>query len=256
MARRGKGIVIDDSTFQKRAKALARKLKVDEYVFVKEQTGLLARDVAIKTPPYVKFPKLNQKVIATKADEMQGRKAIKGDLLNIAIPVKPATFTWAKRTFGNRRIYDGKEQIGLGLIHSESELKSWHIRNRRSNGRTRRNLERNRYWVKQTIFNKYLKEKYADIGIAKASFAKIGVQLGNNGSVPAWVSRQFGKATGRGRMARVATGPYGLISGKARGLSHVFKHLPRIQRDRLIKAELRLKAIAREASKKAGFKVV
>ena len=55
-------------------------------------------------------------------------------------------------------------------------------------------------------------------------------------------------------MTKTAKGPYGLISGAAKGLWHVKRHLPALERNRLIKAVKRLEYINRQAIKKAGFK--
>jgi hypothetical protein len=255
MARRsGKGIIIDDSTFQKKARRLAKLLKINEYDFVKEQTGLLARDVAMKTPPYRKFP-VNPKSIGTNADKLAGFNAVKRDIENVVVPVKSPVARWAKKTFGNRPIYEGKERIGLGVIESEGQLRSLHQKNRGANGRTKHRLDSNKYWVAKSIFNKYLKTQRENVGISKAAFVKASLQLGAKGVIPAWVKRHVGKVSGGGRMSRTAKGAYGLIRGSAPGLSHVFRNLRRIERDRLIKAVKRLEFIGKQAAKKSGFKV-
>lgn len=255
MARRGKGIVIDDSTFQKRARALARKLKVDEYAFVKEQTGLLARDVAKYTPPFASFPSKGGKSIGTSKDAKAGKMAVLQSIAQIVTVKETGVIRWAKKTFKGKPIYRGKKLIALGIIESESELGSWHRRNRRANGRTRPLKGDQRYWISKRLFNRYVKAEQKKVGIAKATFAKAGMLLGSKGKSLAFISQHFSRANGSGRMARTSKGAYGLIRGSSPGLWHVFKRIPTIERDRLIKAVKRLEFIGKAASKKAGFKV-
>ena len=80
MARKRKSLIVDDSVFQKRARRLAKLLKVDERQFVREQGGLLARAVAIYTPPYATFPDSKKKTIGSKKDFDEGRNAAKRDV--------------------------------------------------------------------------------------------------------------------------------------------------------------------------------
>lgn len=256
MARRGKGIVIDDSTFQKRARALARKLNVDEYDFVKDQTGLLARDVAKFTPPFASFPSKRGNSVGTSKDAKAGKMAVLQDISQIVTPQDMGVIKWAQNTFKGRAIYKGKRMIALGVITSETELAAWHRRNRRANGRTRPLKHNQRYWVSSRIFKRYVKSQQQKVGIAKATFAKAGAQLGAKGKILAFISQHLGKASGSGRMARTAKGPYGLIHGRSPGLYNTNRFLPMLERDRLIKALKRLQFIGRQAAKKSGFKVI
>jgi hypothetical protein len=256
MARRsGKGIIIDDSTFQKKARALARKLKIDEYDFVKEQTGLLARDVAKYTPPFASFPTKGGKSVGTSKDAKQGKMAVLQSIAQIVTVKETGVLRWAKKTFKGKPIYRGKVMIAQGIIESESELAQWHRRNRRRNGRTLPLKGDQKYWVSKRLFNRYVKAEQKKVGIAKATFAKAALQLGAKGKTLGFISQHFGRASGAGRMARTGKGPYGLIRGSSPGLWHVFKRIPTIERDRLIKAVKRLEFIGKQAAKKSGFKV-
>ena len=255
MARRGKGIVIDDSTFQKRARALARKLKVDEYDFVKEQTGLLARDVALFTPPYLKFPRFTRKDVGNPKDLLAGRIAVQRDVQQICTVKRVGTIRWAQKTFQGKPIYRGGRQVALGVIDTVAELAVWHRRNQRRGGHTEPLMGEDRYWVASNIFREYLRYQKSNVGIAKSAFLKASLQLGAKGAINPAIKKHVGKTQGQGRMARTDKGAYGLISGRAKGLSHVFRILPMLERNRLIKAVKRLEFIGRAASKKAGFKV-
>ncbi len=255
MARRGKGIVIDDSTFQKRARALARKLKIDEYDFVKEQTGLLARDVAKFTPPYASFPRKSGNTVGGAKDIKAGKMAVQRDVQQICTVKRVGTIRWAQKTFQGKPIYRGGKKSALGVIDTVGGLAAWHDRNRDSRGHTKPLMGEDRYWVASTVFNKYMKMQKSNVGIAKSAFVKASRQLGAKGKVHNSIMAHVGKVSGSGRMSKTGKGAYGLISGRAKGLSHVFRLLPMLERDRLIKAVKRLEFIGKQASKKAGFKV-
>ena len=70
------GAKFDDTVFQQRAAALARNLGKDEFEFVKQQTGLLAREVARHTPPFAVFPSGGGTSLGTRADKVQGEWAV------------------------------------------------------------------------------------------------------------------------------------------------------------------------------------
>ena len=258
MARRGKGIVIDDSTFQKRARRLAKWLKVNEYDFVKEQTALLAKETARFTPPYAVYPRKKESkgtAIGKKEDEFKGQKAIKNSVENVVFVQEDAVIDFMLERFGTRPTYKGKRQTSLGVIRDKSQLYRLHQRMRRPSGRTLP-MRGIRHWVKRSFLDQYLEEQYKKVGISKAAFAKAGMMLGMKAKVPKWVKRHLGKVSGSGRMARTSKGAYGIIRGNAPGLWHTSREVSKLQRDQLIKAVGRLRRIARAESKKAGFKVV
>jgi hypothetical protein len=256
--RRGKDIVIDDSTFQKRARRLAKLLKVNEYDFVKEQTALLAKETARFTPPYKVYPRKKESkgtAIGKKEDEIQGQLAIKNSVENIIFVQEDGVIDRMWEIFRNRPTYRGKRQTSLGIIENKSQLRRLHQRMRRPNGRTLP-IRGIRHWVHQALLDEYLEEEYKKVGISKAAFAKAGMMLGMKAKVPKWVKRHIGKVSGGGRMARTSKGAYGIIRGNAPGLWHTSREVYKLQRDQLIKAVGRLRRIARAESKKAGFKVV
>ena len=255
MASRDIALVIDDSTFQKRARALARKLKIDEYDFVKEQTGLLARDNAKYTPPYASYPSKGKSTIGSTEDHMRGIEAVRQDILKIIYPQEQKVIDWAIANFGTRPTYKGGQKTSNGVLLSINQLKRWHDKNRNKKGRTRPLKSEFRYWVSYPILDKYIDMEIENVGISKAAFAKAGLQLGAKGSIPKWVKRHIGKVSGGGKMARTSNGAYGVIFGRAPGLAHLYGKTKSIQRDRLIKALKRLEFIGKQASKNAGFKV-
>lgn len=256
MARRGKNVIIDDSVFQKKARALAKRFKVDEYDFVKEQTGLLARDVAKYTPPFAIYPSKGKTTIGSKQDLHTGIESVRSDILQIVYGQEQKVINWAIRRFGTRPTYRGSRQTSKGVLLSVHELRRWHEKNRRANGKTRPLKAEDRHWVSYAILDNYIDSEIEKVGISKAAFARASLALGAKGSVPAWVKRHLNFATGFGRMANTSKGPYGVVRGSAPGLWHVFPKLQMIQRDRLIKAVKRLERIGKDAAKKAGYKVI
>ena len=255
MARKSKSLIVDDSVFQQRARRLAKLLKVDERQFVREQGGLLARAVAIYTPPYATFPDSRKKTIGTKKDFDEGRNAAKRDVDQITTEVEGVT--WAKKQFGSGKIYRGRKQVGAGVIDNLAQLKRWHNKNRRANGKTRRVDHSERFWVEKTLLDNYKKQLIKNVGISKAGPAKAALQLGAKGSIPKPVKIHLGRVKASGRMAQTSKGPYAMIRASASrspGLAHVQHLMPMIMRDRLIKAVKRLRYIKRQSVKRAGFK--
>lgn len=254
-------IYIDDSEFQRKARKLAKKLGVDEYDFVKEQTGLLAREVAKMTPPYASFPSLYKGTsIGTAKDIKHGKFAVLKDLKQICfvVPEEVAERVhrqtkggpiWRRDTSGSNKI------VAPGVITNLGALRSWHHSNENARGRTRKLQVPHLPWVGDKLFDQYVKSQQANVGIAKAAFWLASVALGAKGAAPAAVKKIAYKSSGGGSMHKTIKGPYGLIDGKARGLSHTLKHLPKLRRNRLIKAVKRLEYISRKAVKASGFKV-
>lgn len=253
MVKRGKGIVIDDNVFQQRARKLARLYKVEENAFVREQTALLARDVAKYTPPFDKFPGKGSRSIGTGKDKKAGINALDRDINYITTAQKIGDINWALQTFGaGRPIFKGRKQISKGVLTSVNQLRRWHKQNRSArSGRTEPLQHDQKYWVSEQIVKKYKKSESVKVGISKAAFAKAAMQLGSKAAVPAWIKRHLGGASGRGKTVRTSTGAHGLIRGKAPGLAHVKRLLPMIEADRLIKATKRLRILKRSIAKKS-----
>lgn len=249
-----KRIYVDDSEFQRKAKKLARKLKIDEYDFVKEQTGILAREVAKMTPPYVTFPKLTGTGIGTAKDIKAGEWAVYHDLRQICIVVPDNIADWARRVFKGGAIYKKGQVIAPGVFSSVGFMREWHEKNKMPNGRTRELSKPLLPWVAQSVFEIYLKSEQANVGVAKAAFYKASLALGAKGAAVKGIKRHLIRTSGDGNMKRAKKGPIATISGRADGLWHAVKHLPRLQRNRLIKAVKRLEFVGRQSAKKAGFK--
>ena len=249
-------IEIDTSVFHKRVRALAKKLGKNEKEFVKQQTGLLAREVSRMTPPYASFPKLsNTASVGSAKDIKAGKGAILGDMLKICTTRKSPTIRWAKKTFNGGPVVFEK-QVAAGVITTEAELHAWHRRHTNIRNRTWTLAFNERCWVAPVVLNKYLKKEYQRVGNAKATFYKVAVSLGAKVTAPPNVKKNAPRASGSGKITKGARGTVGIIKGKSGGLYHVIRHLPMLRKNRLIKALKRGEFVMKKAAKDADFKVV
>ena len=256
MANKSKTVKIDDGVFQSKMRKMAKRAKIDEYEFIKEQGALYARDIAKATPPMV-GGKINLKKasIGSVADRKQGEWAMWNDLRQIFVIQEPQVIQWAFATFGRGKIYKGRTQTGAGIALSINEIRRFHLLNMRNNGRTRSLKYEDRLWVSEKILAKYFKEEKKNVGSAKASIAKAMVGINPKQKVPGWISRNMGKASSSGHMVRASKGPRAVIRASAAGLQHVFSKLNFLQRFRLVAMEKRMKAMVRANAKKSGFRV-
>ena len=249
----GNDVVIDDSEFQRKAKKLAREHGVDEREFIKEQTGLLARDAAKFTPPWASFPRFTGTGVGTAKDIKIGKIAIKNDLKKICTVIKDKqVINWAKKQ--KNGIYSKGIKVAPFAIDDEADLKRWHRSNMRGRGRTSDMAYNLRPWVYSAVFNKHLKKEQSKVGIAKASFVKASLDLGAKGTAPKAVMNNLSKPSGSGKIIKTAKGPHGVLSARAEGLFHTKRFLPQLMTNRLKKAVKRLQYIGRQSAKNAGFK--
>ena len=247
---------IDDSVFQRRARKLAKIYGVDEKEFIKNQTGLLAREAAKMTPPWDGFPKLTGTGVGTGKDIKAGKMAIRYDLFKIASPRKKGVVTWAINTFKGQPIYYKGKIVAPFAIDDETTLAQWHNKWQLPNGRTSKMAADARPWVSEPVFNRYLKKEQVKAGIAKAAFVKASLDLGAKGTIPVSILKNIAVPFGSGKVAKTSKGPKGTIDARADGLWHTKRHLPKLMTNRLKKAVKRLEYIGRQSAKKSEFKVV
>jgi len=251
-----KDIDIDDSVFQQRVAALARKLGKDEFEFIKNQTGILAREVARMTPPYAVYPTLtNSASVGSAKDIAAGKGAVAKDLYKICSTRKSPVIRWAMSTFGLGPVVF-ETQVAAGVITNIKDLSNWHGKNQGLNNRTKWLPVASRYWVSEILFNKYRIQEQKKVGTAKSAFYKAAIQLGAKVTAPAAVKNNIFNSGGGGAMKRGAGGSSGIITGKAGGLFHTNKFLPMLRKNRLIKAVKRGEFLMRKAAKDSKFKVV
>ena len=110
-------VKIDDAVFQSKMRKLAKRYKVDEYNFIKEQGALYARDMAKAAPPFadgvINFKKQS---IGSSKDKKQGEFAMWNDLQKIfVVQEDPQVIQWAVATFGRGPIYKGERKQARAL---------------------------------------------------------------------------------------------------------------------------------------------
>jgi len=252
-----KDVDIDDAVFQQRIAALARNLGEEQAGFIKNQTGILAREVARMTPPYATYPKLtNTASVGTAKDIAQGKIAITKDLNKICIIKDLADVKRARKAFGTGPVHFGF-QSGGGTIINVAEFHEWHKRCLyKGRNRTRKVTYYSRYWVTQTVFNRYAKSQHQYVGRAKATFYKAAVNLGAKVTGPAGVKNNAPFVSSSGKVNTRGDFSEGVIKGKAGGLDHTIRHLPMLRSNRLKKAVIRGEYLLKQAAKDANFNVV
>jgi len=251
-----KDIDIDDTLFLQRTKALARKLGEGQKDFIQNQTGILAREVARMTPPFATFPKLSGTAsVGTAKDIAMGKQAITDDLYNICSIRELKTVKWARKAFGTGPVYFESQAAG-GTIINEAELHAWHKRNLRPSNTTRKLPNISKFWVTQTIFNRYAKNQHQYVGRAKATFYKVALKLGAKVTAPANVKNNALLVSSSGVVNTKGGFAEGVIKGRAGGLFHTIGWLPMLRNNRLIKAVKRGEYIMKQAAKDSGFDTV
>lgn len=248
-----KNITVDDTVFRAKLVKLARKVGVNEKKFVREQAGFLAREIARYTPPYASYPTGASLKMGTADDFKTGKNAILNDLLIICQVRKPKTINWAIREFKGGPIYYKNKRIAPGVLQDIGELARWHKQNKGSKGRTKMLPDIDKPFVKTTVFNKYKRFLFSEVGSSKAAFAKAALALGSKGSIPLPIQKNLSGASGSGSMRKRSKGYIGFVSGRAKGLYHVRGGLLKeIKRNRLIKAHKRLGFITRKLVREAN----
>ena len=251
-------IKIDDAVFQSKMRKLAKRYKVDEYDFIKEQGALYARDMAKAAPPFadgvINFKKQS---IGSSKDKKQGEFAMWNDLQKIfVVQEDPQVIQWAVATFGRGPIYKGKKKTGKGVALTMSEIKRWHHRNMMpSSGRARALKYDQRLWVSEKILLQYFKKEKTKVGTAKAALAEAMVRINPKQRVPAWIKRNMSRADGKGRVLRSSKGPRAIIRASAYGLRSISSKIGFLQRFRVKAMEKRMINLVRANAKKSGLKV-
>jgi len=247
-------IEVDDSVFKKDTATFLAKIGKEEKTFIREQSGMVGRDLAKYTPPFVKgtWPDFNKDSIGTAADIKAGKNAVAGGIASICMrPSSKKTINQKIKAFGrNAPVYKGKQRIAFGVIDNMKDLANWHYKNRTSQGRTLKVAAIDRPMVWKSIFNKYIKRRQEDVGIAKAGFYKASLKFGAKAKAPPNIKKNAGKAAGLGILKQTKEGWVGNISGTSKGAEYTVNKLPMIERNRGKKAAKRLEILAKKRAKK------
>ena len=253
--RKYKDVEIDDSVFQERVVKLARKFKVDEKQFIKDQSRLLAREASKFTPPFSKFPDWHRGTsVGSKDDIEQGEWAVYNDLKRI-FEVLPDDVIWKEHKYSKGGpVYRFNTIRSPGVITNAFKMHQWHRDNKRPNGRTKKLKRPGIPWVGESLFHEYVKSQQASVGMAKASFLKASLAFGGKSSATPKIKRHLARTSGSGSLVKTGKGYDGHMVARAEGLYHLKRLLPHLRRNRTKKAEKRLEILAKKAIKESGFK--
>lgn len=265
-----KPFTLNDGVFQSKLRKMAKKAKIDEKDFIKEQSALFLRDLISITPPIeagtfgltrttiskkTGKKSVRARPIGTKGDREQGEGALRIDLLYIFSPQKPDVISWAFSKFGRGKLRRGEKITGAGIALTSSEIRKWHRKNLDRRGRTRPLPTEDRLWVSEKLLDNYFKIEKKDVGTAKASLAKAMKAINPRQSVPKWISNNFSRTTGRGSLSVSSKGPTARSKSSAYGLDQVVGKLKSVEKWRSEAMEKRMLNLIKANARKAGLKV-
>lgn len=255
-----KGIEFDTTLWKKRSKDVIKILKIDEPKFVKEQAGLLAELATKITPPFKEFPKFEKGGYATKGAKGAGDKATRAGFYSAVKNIGKES-TWKNKDIrlairrGDTAYLEGRLKYVKGGKKKDLDVHFYsdNRRNKKRNNRGRVNKGTQPFvGLKDSDVKAGLKRALGNVGISKASLAKIAVKLGRK-NPPDWIKRHFGRVS---HSMTVTKNPSVIrFKTSAPGLDVVARNLRRIERFRMIAMEKRLESLVRAAAKKSGFKV-
>lgn len=260
---------IDDAVFQSKIRKMAKRAKVDEFDFVKQQGALYAIDFAKYAPPYVSFPSgnISKRPVATDADIDQGEMAILNDCKRIFRAKPRGYIVFLAKEYGRGMVNTKRvtkrgrvsdiEYAAIGMdLH---DMYKFHERMMQpSGGRTSWRQDINSMWVPDNLFEQYVEWRSRNIGLAKATLIKAARKINpkvRTPKTPAKVRKMVKKATARGGVFRKPKGAQARFTAIAYGLQHLKGHVGRIQRGRMKAMETRLLYLVKASAKKSGFKV-
>jgi len=255
-----KGFKVDARHWNRKSRDIIKALKIDEPKFVKEQAGLLAELAAKVAPPFKEFPKMKGSGYASSGSQGAGIGAVKAGFFS-ALERVGSIASWKDKKIkkairaGDTNYLEQRFKHFNKSVKHNLNVKDYTDRERDKKRNNRGRVTRGTQpFVGMTTkdVNAGLKRAVGNVGIAKASLAKIAVKLGRK-NPPKWIARHFGKV----RHTMTVTKNPSVIRFKtsAKGLDVVANNLKRIERFRLNAMEKRLESLLRANAKKAGFKV-
>ena len=256
-----KTFTVDDALFRMQAKKLIRKLKIEEHKFIKEEAGLLAQLFAKVTPPFKSFPKMSGRPnYTTSGAQKQGALAVKTDF-NRAIKRMGNIRDWKSKSI-REAIKNGDIERLKAILRNmrnsnkhnlDVEKYTENLRNRQRNkrGRVGRNIKPV-VAIQNSDINKGLRAAVNNLGIAKATFAKVAVSLGRP-NPPRWIARHFNKINPTVSVQKSPARVRFVVSAK--GLDVASRRIQSVERFRLKAMVQKLERMVKAESKKKGFKV-
>lgn len=252
-------LTVDATLFRAKAKKLVKQLKLDEHKVVKEQAGMMAELMTKVAPPFKKFPKFSAGY-ANGGAQGAGVDSVKSGFFS-AVQRVGSIGSWKDKNIrkairaGDTNYLEQRFKRMKGSNKHDLKVKKYSDRERdKSRNRRGRVSKTTMPFVALSTkdVNQGLKRAVSNVGIAKASLAKVAVKLGRK-NPPKWISRHFGKVNSVVSIKRKPVSISFRVSAK--GLDVVEKNLKRIERFRMNAMTKRLESLVRANAKKAGFKV-
>jgi len=256
-----KSFTVDQTLFRAQTQKLVRQLKLDESTVVREQGGLLATLLAKMTPPFKTFPKMQGKPVYTTGGALGiGKAAVKKDFFR-SIKLMGTEKQWNDKGMKAAIVRGDTDYLQKRLTYMKGSVKQGlrvrhynnGIRDAQRNTRGRINTGTQPIvMMNSPLIKKGLDRALNNVGIAKASFAFVAMQLGRP-KAPDWISKHFGNPiTGRPSVSRNPARVR--FTSSAKGLDVVSRKLKAIERFRMVAMVKRLESLVRADAKKAGFK--
>ena len=215
---------VTSKLLERKIKEFEREFSVSGQKLLRQQTRLLARDLAFETAPYG----------LSKSSQKMGENTIKGDIIGrvrvgdekttnrqplfFVIDEPQVRKNFKASPQGHQKLWvnkDGKvyavEKTFFRPNASVDEMRAHHKRYFKNGRRTRagsftRDVGRWRFIDKMTVgkkaLNNYLKFVFQRVGLSKAGWVKAGSTFGKVTGIPKWVSRHLDKVKGTASIKR------------------------------------------------------
>lgn len=257
-------VKVDSNLLKVKIRKLLRKTKKTEKEFVKEQASLMAETIVRATPPFVNYRPFKGSM-GTLADFKKGRSAVIADMLRVFSIRSEGFIKYLLRRFKTEDNIKGTIHGSRGAFEIESPLvtlntakaRRFYESKRLANGRPTFNNSGNRWkgeaFISKEIFDRILKDKIDNLGIAKASFAKAVLKLNPKKKANKWIKKHFNRVNTS--VIENSTKGYKItINASAKGLQYVTNKINYFAFKRIQIAEKRLKHQYRKTIRKSGFR--
>tara|TARA_R110000782_G_scaffold217925_1_gene305299 strand:+ start:456 stop:1229 length:774 start_codon:yes stop_codon:yes gene_type:complete len=253
-----KNFSVDSTLFKAKAKKLVRQLKLDEPKIVKEQAGMLAQNLASVTPPFVSYgkPKLNY---GTKKDIRQGITATRAGFYSV-VKLMTESQGWKNKSI-RAAISRGDMGAAQAILKNAKKSKKKNLKvfkysdlrrnkSRNNRGQAPRNVVPFVSMSKEDVEAGLARALY-NVGMAKASFAKVAVMFGRKKPIKD-ISRHFNKVYAKRTLQKNPS--IARFTVRSHGLDVATRRLKEIEKNRMKNLVKQLEKIIRSNAKKAGFK--
>lgn len=257
-------VKVDSNLLKVKIRKLLRQTKKTEKEFVKEQASLMAETIVRATPPFVSYTPFRGSM-GTLADFRKGRSAVIADMLRVFAIRSEGFIKFLLKRFKSETFIKGTIHGSRGAFEIESPLvtlntakaRKFYESKRLANGRPTFSNSGNRWkgeaFISKEIFDRILKDKIDNLGIAKASFAKAVLKLNPKKKANKWIKKHFSRVN-TSVIENSTKGYKVTINASAKGLQYVTNKINYFATKRIQIAEKRLKHQYRKSIRKSGFR--